>query len=189
MKDAFNTTDAPLLWNVEGTRAYNTFEDIVRDASHLEHFHSYHLPAGAKSTSQDDILSIDMHADQGLFIVFVPALIVEENLDHQSPSASVLEGAHAGEFYLTLPDGEIVSVDFGDGDELVIMLGDGVDQYFNGKSDVTALRAAPHAMAMPESSTSTQSRVWYGRMFLPPDEALNERTGLSFARFACLECP
>ena len=61
------------------------------------------------------------------------------------------------------------------------MLGDGVEQYFNPKYDGPPLRATPHAMTMPEHEQG-QARAWYGRMFLPPDEALNERQGVSFGR-------
>lgn len=175
--EAFNTERNALLWDVNGTTAFRGFEDIVQGATHLEHFHSYHLPEGP---SNDDQLSIDMHADQGLFIAFTPALLVEDAPDG---SAAVLEGGDAGAFLVELPGEGAAKADFeGDRDVLVLMLGDGVDHYINAKAqDAAPLRAAPHAMVMPRH-TAAQSRVWYGRMFLPPDDALNEKSGLSFAQ-------
>ena len=166
-----------------GDKKYSSFDDIARAANHLEHFHSYRR--GQAQDINDDasegLLSIDMHADQGLFIAFVPALLVEDEAAPNS-GARVVEGASVGQFYLKHRDGTVAEVDFGDGDELVFMLGDGVEQYFNDKYDGPNLRAAPHAMVMPQHAPQ-QSRAWYGRMFLPPDEALNERHGLSYARF------
>jgi hypothetical protein len=171
---------------MEGTRKYSSFEDIVRGASHLEHFHSYSkTPAtvatdsknSGKIASSPSQMSIDMHADQGLFIAFVPALLVEDS----DTGSSIVEGASAGEFLIQHKDGSVARVDFGSGDEIVFMLGDGVEQYFNPKYHGPSLRAAPHAMIMPEHEPR-QARVWYGRMFLPPDEALNEQQGVSFGR-------
>ena len=185
--DVFDTSDVALLWNIEGTRKYSSFEDIVRGANHLDHFHSYYKSSAAASALQDAMGSetqmsdntIDMHADQGLFIAFVPALLIDDG-NHEGIS-SVVESAKAGEFLIQLKDGTVWPVDFGTGDEVVFMLGDGVEQYFNPKYDGPALRAAPHAMTMPDHEPS-QARAWYGRMFLPPDEALNERQGVSFGR-------
>lgn len=176
LDEIFDTDGVALLWNVDGTKKYTTLEDIARAADHLEHFHSY---KNIDSLHQkDDVLSIDMHADQGMFIAFIPALMIE---DDEQGNARVVEGANAGDFLLQTRDGSVSVVDFGDGDGIVFMLGDGVDQYFNAKYDGPALRAAPHAMVMPEHSPN-QARVWYGRMFLPPDEALNEIQGVSFGR-------
>ena len=63
------------------------------------------------------------------------------------------------------------------------MLGDGVNQYINPKIKDTAqnlrLRAVPHALVMPDHDDE-EVRVWYGRMVLPPDEAFNEATMLTF---------
>lgn len=105
-------------------------------------------------------------------------MLVEDAADG---SSKVLEGVDAGTFLVELPDGTVAKADFGgDRDVVVLMLGDGVDNYINTNArDATPLRAAPHAMLMPQH-TAEQARVWYGRMFLPPDQALNEKSGLSF---------
>jgi len=180
--DVFNTSDTALLWSMDGATKYSSFDDIVRGANHLEHFHSYRTSSTKnekESTAEDIIndgdamLSIDMHADQGLFIAFTPAFLTD---DMGSVSTD-----NAGEFLLQTRDGSVSTVDFGDGDLLVFMLGDGVEQYFNAKFNGPPLWAAPHAMRMPQHNDN-QARLWYGRMFLPPDEALNERQGKSFGR-------
>jgi len=175
--DVFDTADVALLWNMDGTKKYSSFEDIARSARHLEHFHSYRN--NAPSRGDGDAMSIEMHADQGLFIAFIPGFLVED--DAATGTSSVVEGASAGNFYLQARDGSVSTVDFGTGDMLVFMLGDGVNQYFNDKFQGPELYAAPHAMSMP-SHEENQARLWYGRMFLPPDEALNERQGKSFGR-------
>ncbi len=41
------------------------------------------------------------------------------------------------------------------------------------------LRAAPHAVSMPVHKES-QARVWYGRMVLPPFDALHPDHGQTF---------
>lgn len=178
--EVFPTHGAPLLFDViDLTTTYDNVTSIASHARHLEHFHSYHLPDASHSAPAEGraALSIDLHADQGMFIAFTPALLVEDAPDG---SAAIVEGADTGTFYVQRGDGRAARTEFGD-DVVVLMLGDGVDQYVNPRLPGDALRSAPHAMAMPEHSAA-QSRVWYGRMFLPPDDALSEQHGLSFAR-------
>mmetsp|Transcript_1421 Transcript_1421/g.2616 ORF Transcript_1421/g.2616 Transcript_1421/m.2616 type:complete len:577 (+) Transcript_1421:435-2165(+) len=175
--EVFDTTNVPLLEDFNQTKRYTNFEEIAAGANHLEHFHSYHLQ---QTKEEEAALSIDMHADQGLFIAFTPALLVEDK--EAGEKSEVVEGASAGTFYVEMKDGVAKATEFGnDNDVLVFLLGDGVEQYFNKKFQGTPLRAAPHAMIMPEH-TPTQSRAWYGRMFLPPDDAIHEEHGISFGK-------
>jgi len=180
--EVFPTFGAPLLFdNVDLTKTYDNVTAIASHARHLEHFHSYHLPVASHPAPAEgkSTLSIDLHADQGMFIAFTPAMLVEDAPDG---STTIVEGADAGTFYVQRGDGSAARTEFGFNDDvIVLLLGDGVDQYVNPRLPGEALRAAPHAMAMPEHSAA-QSRVWYGRMFLPPDDALSEAHGLSFAR-------
>eukprot|EP00798_Chlamydomonas_sp_ICE-L_P017150 gene17150-23460_t len=99
----------------------------------------------------------------------------------QPNGVSRASGGSPGSFYLQRRDGSRAVLDFGpSGDVLVFMLGDGVDMYINPylPEGVAPLRAAPHAMIMPRHA-ATESRVWYGRMFLPPADALVESNGVS----------
>merc|ERR1712029_933514 len=86
-------------------------------------------------------------------------------------------------FYIQLKDGSSVEVDFDAAkDDLVIMLGDGVDAYFNNKlfdkdGPSKELRSVPHALKLESSSgtstaASSRPRIWYGRMVLPPNNAI-----------------
>ena len=79
-------------------------------------------------------------------------------------------------------------------DDVVIMLGDGIEYYNHPRSTthpegneeevenaaaaaaVRRLRAVPHALSLSGSSTTTtaaEPRFWYGRMVLPPMQALH----------------
>jgi hypothetical protein len=62
-------------------------------------------------------------------------------------------------------------VHFDETDDLVVMLGDGVNQYINPKiANGVSLRATPHSLSMPTQDES-YARAWYGRMVLPPAQA------------------
>lgn len=143
--------------------SYETFMDVVLSGNHLEHFHSY---KSKESYAPTDVKTIDYHTDQGLFIAIVPAAMVSIE-DRQ------ITDSYTGDFLIKLFDGTEVRTEFDDS-SLVFMLGDGVNQYINDKliGDVTPLRAVPHALIMPSSNTGQESRSWFGRMFLPPQDAL-----------------
>lgn len=153
-------------------RAYATVRDVLEAGEHLEHFHAYEQGGGgaswAAAAPAED--AIEMHADQGLFIAFTPAV-----LEGAAPGGS-------GELHVELRSGERAVADFGPAadDSVVFMLGDGMDRYVNGKLGpaVPRLRPTPHAMVMPEG-VGAPARLWYGRMFMPPDDGLDERRGRS----------
>jgi hypothetical protein len=159
--------DEPLLSTEQGYE-FETIEDVVEAGEHLEHFHSYQKHDA--STTKEET-TIDIHVDQGLFLVFSPALLVED---------SKILGTLDEGFYVGLEDGSRARAQFNDQDDLVFLLGDGVNQYINPSitNDVT-LRAAPHAVSMPVHKES-QARVWYGRMVLPPFDALHPDHGQTF---------
>jgi len=139
-----------------------TIEDVVLRGNHLEHFHSYY-------TNDDEWAphTIDWHTDQGLMLLFTPGRQDDE----------VTSG-----FYI-IKDKATVEVDFDEAiDDVVIMLGDGIDQYFNNikngdgtarKEELPPLRAVPHALTLPSTNVeSGRPRIWYGRMVLPPNNAI-----------------
>jgi hypothetical protein len=156
------------------TPSFYTFSDLLRHGQQLEHFHVYRAqdaPAAAASAA-----TIDWHTDIGWALAFVPAAV------RSRPSR---------DFYISLPGEEEKGedggskkrkerlVEFGPQDDLVLLLGDGVHQYINPalrKLNQPAWRPVPHAMvlstATEESSEQQQHRLWYGRMLLPPPQAL-----------------
>ena len=137
--------DEPLLFSAN--KDYSLVQ-VVDQGEHLEHFHTYQTEAGASEQE-----TIEWHIDQGLALIFTPGLI------HGEPAQG---------FYIELADG-VVMVDFEEQDDLVILLGDGVNQYVNAALQVP-LRALPHSLQMPNDD---EPRVWYGRMVLPPSDAIH----------------
>jgi hypothetical protein len=114
------------------------------------------------SPNKDANSSFTQHIDQGLVLLFTPGQ---------------QHGAATSGFFIQLQDGSTVEVAFDEAvDDLVIMLGDGIDQYFNPilereERGRQRLRAVPHALTLPET-TASEPRLWYGRMVLPPAAAL-----------------
>jgi hypothetical protein len=163
----------PLLVKKGNERdSYDTIQDLVVNGEQLEHFHSYQKTERIGEQYEEDIATIDIHTDQGFFIAFTPGMMISSNKDEKAISS---EG-----FYIVEEDSNDVPVrvDFDvDSDDLVFMLGDGVNQYVNnrfvnGENDGRRhLRATPHAVSLKNHDDS-QARVWYGRMVLPPTDAL-----------------
>jgi len=143
-------------------------QTLINEGEHLEHFHSYYSDNNKVSTTGTtgrDLPSIDWHTDQGMMLLFTPG---------QRSNGKAFDG-----FFIRLADGSTTEVAFDSHlDELVIMLGDGVHQYINN-GDAPRLRAVPHAVKLPDSSHD-YPRLWYGRMVLPPPEAIHPSSGTTF---------
>ena len=153
---------------------FKSLVNVVESGEHLEHFNSYH-----RTSFDTTEKTIDFHVDQGLFIAFTPALLVntQDDMDHSNKKAlTVSEG-----FYIELQDGSRTMVNFDANDDLVFMLGDGVNQLINPKlsKESVRLRATPHALTMPYHGLN-EARVWYGRMVLPPSDAVHPEHGVTF---------
>jgi len=184
----------------ESTNTYNTIEDLVDNGEVLEHFHSYQKidtkRVGEEYNDDNEaegknnmMTTIDLHTDQGFFIAFTPGMTVkvpsknDKNTD-TTTTADVVSSSSEG-FYLIEEgnyNGIPIHVDFNvETDDLVFMLGDGVNQYINNRviaaSDESdrrrrVLRATPHAVSLQYHDDESYARVWYGRMVLPPNDAL-----------------
>lgn len=129
-------------------KPYQTLEDVVHSSERLEHFHVY-----SKLSHHDDTSStIDLHTDQGLFLVFSPAQLLTSS-NNKIPQ----------DFSIQLKDGSIEVLELDDKDELVILLGDGMQRIDD------RLRSVPHAVTIQESK---HERVWFGLMVLPPTDAI-----------------
>ena len=142
----------------------------------MEHFHSYETMKlnsefSPSFPAQEDT-TIDMHLDQGLFLIFTPGRIYDPVKDRLSM---------ARDFFIQLPDQKVpVLVEFDANDDLVVLLGDGMNQYVNNRkssSNNFHLRAVPHSLSIQPNQ---QPRVWYGRMVLPPPSAVHPDHGISF---------
>jgi len=157
--------ETPLL-KTASNFPFNTLSDVVEYGEALEHFHSYEKPAPGNSSSltSNEMPTIDLHTDQGLLLAFTPGRIGST-------------GKLAKGFFIETDQGKIEEVEFNKEDSLVFLLGDGVNQYVNVKADVN-LRAVPHALQVLPGQ---EARVWYGRMVLPPSQAIHPmHTDLTF---------
>lgn len=127
--------------------------------------------------------TIDLHIDQGLFIAFTPGLMVT-HLEDGTPDLSGTMRESEG-FFIETSEGHRAMVQFSEVDDLVFMMGDGVNQYINPKlhNDSLAqsrkLRAPPHSVALPKQNTS-DARSWFGLMVLPPTDAYSEKDGRTY---------
>ena len=142
------TTSRPLLRNSDPAgEDYVNIDQIVNGGVHLEHFHSYQKNTkvgGAEydSNGNDDIeedgyedgdeekeKTIEFHTDQGFFIAFTPGMIVSTTTTTGS-TARQQEGLPLSNgFYIQdTTNGERMHLVFTDEDELVFMMGDGVNQ-------------------------------------------------------------
>ena len=172
---AFHSRDGAPLLNISAdaagaarpsrpTSLYD-MQEIVSEGRQLEHIHAYQRQ-GAPSSEQ----TVQWHIDHGLFIAFTPALLVDA------------EGAvkrDADGFSVRLINGTEKAVAFPP-DALIFLIGDAVESIVNPKRapGSAPLRPAPHALRV----LSTAARLWYGRMFLPPPNAIDERSGRTFAQ-------
>ena len=155
-----------------------TLVDIVEQGDVIEHYHVYHSSHHKSDKESDTVRSsgaqtpvpptMDWHVDQGLFLLFFPGVANHVPTDG---------------LYVQLRNGSTAHIEFDPNqDDLVILLGDGVQQFVNpALVDHAPLRAVPHAFTMPRSTTTTNNepqdsswsapRLWYGRMVLPPPHA------------------
>lgn len=165
--------DKPLPYLIASNESFVTFSDIVNNGEHLEHFHSYQrLQESNRIEALSPEGTIELHTDQGLVLAFAPGRMVHEHTD-RLPELST-------GFTVELSDGTLSLVEFDENDDLVVVLGDGVNQCINPRLPHNQrLRALPHALALP-AHPENQARVWYGRMVLPPATAIHPQLGMTF---------
>ena len=175
---------------------YASLAAVAHEGQQLEHFHSYHpRPSGAAESRSDGTppleldgrkVAVPLHTDTGLFIALVPALYVESTASpagattaHPAAAAATAAKSSADDgFYVVRRDGGRAHVaPAHQSSSVVFMLGDAWQRYVNPHL-ADPLRPAPHTMSMPASAARQSSalRVWYGRMYLPPLDAV-ERPG------------
>eukprot|EP00931_Biecheleriopsis_adriatica_P020273 TRINITY_DN13607_c0_g1_i3.p1 TRINITY_DN13607_c0_g1~~TRINITY_DN13607_c0_g1_i3.p1 ORF type:complete len:708 (+),score=123.70 TRINITY_DN13607_c0_g1_i3:252-2126(+) len=162
----------PMLRSV-GSHSYDTLEKMIQAGERLEHFHTYRVNQGVDRDFDGKMSeTIEFHVDQGMFIAFVPAMLVD------SASLPLDASTPTGIFKIKFGGGEELEAEFSP-DSLVIMAGDGFNQYVNDRHLSFSLHAPIHAFQMPQIMSDAH-RVWYGLMQLPPPDALSEETGLTF---------
>ena len=109
----------PLLLSSDPSgRDYGDIAEVVAGGVHLEHFHSYQGGTRDMEDAANKGETIHLHTDQGFFIAFTPGLIV-------SPGGEL---KLSDGFYVQDSNGEKRLMEFTGEDDLVFMLGDGVNQ-------------------------------------------------------------
>ncbi|KUF90877.1 4-coumarate--CoA ligase 2 [Phytophthora nicotianae] len=155
----------------------------MTDAVRLDHFHAYETPSlherrlmsadsGTQaSTSDKDDLSLELHEDDGMFIVFAtPAFYKVNNDGANSTFKSVQAGGEDDSesgLIIQRRDGQRVRPILKP-DQVTLMVGTGYNRWV-GTSE--QLPAVMHGMRMPEvKMTETQRllRAWFGKMTLLP---------------------
>lgn len=153
------------------------FSNLVGDGDQLEHFHSYSQQsqtAKAVKTAQD-AKTIEYHTDAGLFILFTPALYSDDiferrgdhadfkYLDRDGVEHSIVVQSSADKDALNSPNVHVVAPD-----TVILMMGQGAEQYLNPVlqnnmlGEYTKLRAVPHALTMSSGKDDTEvRRNWY----------------------------
>ena len=118
------TLPKPLLSSSsnDGHGNYDDIKEIVEGGTQLEHFHSYQKEGSndKKNGGDDETTIIDFHTDQGFFIAFTPGLIISSDT---SQDIELSDG-----FYIQDSNGDKMLMEFTGDDDLVFMLGDGVNQ-------------------------------------------------------------
>jgi hypothetical protein len=171
-----NGNTAAILHDASGEQHFD-LQEVVNQGEHLEHLHCYYKHLSNEDTPKDASgATINWHTDQGLMLFFTPGQRNGEATDG---------------FFIQLADGSAVEVEFdGTHDDLVVMLGDGVHQYVNpvlkeSGSESVQLRAVPHELRLTAITKGTPMdgappRLWYGRMVLPPPQALHPSSARTF---------
>lgn len=164
------------LLATEDGHAFDGFDDVVDAGEHLEHFHVYEKEAADGRQGED---TVEWHTDQGLLLAFSPGARAGKE---QGGEAAVVG---QDDFFVRLADGSSKRVAFDADDELVFLLGDGIEQVLNpalAKGGKRSLRALPHALRVTAADPNEAPRVWYGRMVLPPADAVHPEHGQTFGR-------
>eukprot|EP00466_Bigelowiella_natans_P010120 jgi/Bigna1/82330/fgenesh1_pg.91_\ len=164
---------------------YGDLGHALEHAQQLDHFHTYKAPSVAEraqeirsSTANDH--SIDFHTDDGLFIAISPALLATTSSSSSSSSSFTprREKPHDDKifdaspgFFIELRNTSKVEALFPSPHCLVFMMGAGMAS------------SVPHAVRVPSGAT----RLWYGRMFLPPPDAYSTEAGVTFQAYRSMQ--
>jgi len=191
---------------------YGDLGHALEHAQQLDHFHTYKAPSVAEraqeirsSTANDH--SIDFHTDDGLFIAISPALLATTSSSSSSSSSFTprREKPHDDKifdaspgFFIELRNTSKVEALFPSPHCLVFMMGAGMARWVkleessrdhhhhhrdDDDDDTTIRSSVPHAVRVPSGAT----RLWYGRMFLPPPDAYSTEAGVTFQAYRSMQ--
>ncbi|OWZ06536.1 Carbohydrate-binding protein, partial [Phytophthora megakarya] len=172
------TLDATNFTTTDGYGQTMSSRKLMTDAVRLDHFHAYETPSlqerrlmSAGNTPSQDDFSIELHEDDGMFIVFATPAFYKVNKDgtnstFESVSVGGEDDSESG-LIIQRRDGQRVRPVLKP-DQVTLMVGTGYNQWV-GTSE--QLPAVMHAVRMPDvETTATQRllRAWFGKMTLLP---------------------
>jgi len=181
---------------VEGGAATMLARKLMDESVHLDHFHAYEAVADLDSAARQlreeaDVtsdLSLEMHTDNGLMI----AMSAPEYFD-VSPSGEVSAKQTRSEdagLLIQTADGEVVAPLLR-ADELVLMLGSGIDQWIQTSPP---LHPVLHGMRYPRGLSYADGsgdeehhkllRAWFGKMVLLEPFQVMANTGMTYGEYA-----
>ncbi|KAG2780339.1 hypothetical protein PC116_g31355, partial [Phytophthora cactorum] len=177
------TLDATSFTTTDGYGQTVSSRKLMTDAVRLDNFHAYETPSlnerrlrsaasgmNASTSSKDDF-SLELHEDDGMFIVFATPAFYKVNSDGTNDTLESIPagGEDDSESGLIIQrrDGQRVRPILKP-DQVTLMVGTGYNRWV-GTSE--QLPAVMHGMRMPEvETTETQRllRAWFGKMTLLP---------------------
>jgi hypothetical protein len=147
--------------------SYSTFNEIVTKARNLDHFHVYKKTVVSSSKPNEEEPTLALHTDQGLFIAIVPSV----RLSKSGSAKQQQQDDDDASFYIQLSNGRKAHVKLpSNGNCLLFMIGDG-SNYLLPNSHFP-VRPVPHGLALESSPSEDVVRVWFGRMFFAPNDAI-----------------
>lgn len=159
--------------HINGVDHYPSMQSFLTSGSHLEHYHAYQ--ANCSSTKmKSGLAALDLHTDVGLFIALLPSAY------YDTSTANEVSAKPGMGFLVESSEGEIGRPALAEeGDVIFFMMGQGMTEFGH---KCMPMRPVPHAMVMQPSCELGDNimRAWYGRMFLQPKSAVNERSKLSY---------
>lgn len=147
---------------------YRNFQHLMSHGNHLEHLHTYFSAERARDSVPDEA-TIDFHVDTGLMIAMTTGY-------YGNTPASVKSG-----LYIELENGDKVKALASD-DSLIVLMGEGTNQWLSSGFS-KQLRAIPHALYVDLPVGQHATRSWYGKMFLPPGDAIIPKEHKTFAEY------
>ncbi|KAE9055560.1 hypothetical protein PF010_g32107, partial [Phytophthora fragariae] len=151
----------------------------MTDAVRLDHFHAYEAPSvrerrltsAATSTSNEDDLTLELHEDDGMFIVFATPAFYKVSSDgpkstFEPVSAGGQDDSESG-LIIQRRDGQRVRPVLKP-DQVTLMVGTGYNRWVATSEQLPAVM---HGVRMPAVETTESQRLlraWFGKMTLLP---------------------
>ena len=171
------------LHPVDTMRPYASFQDIQRYGEHLEHLHAYFSPpAGSRSRPKTESslvpATVELHTDGGLLIAMTSGLYTFTGDAEQGPEEGLyLSPSRVGD-NKNQPLLRVRSQDAQD--NVVYLVGEAGSKWLAPVLG-RPLRAVPHKLVASMGSNTGTTRAWYGKMYLPPADAVVAPASLSYA--------